>query len=149
MATTSDPADPMDVSTDIKSQHMLETTTWIMFIRRIMNHTYVHVNQFGNSAYLISTLLPEARLTVCEIARPDADLTEPTIAPAPFLPRYLARVLPFMHSSPTAPDDSSTTDASRPSVGVFPSDSPSEELYASKEEAEDAYDLAKDYQVSS
>ena len=62
-----------------------------MFIRRIMNHTYVHVNQFGNSAYLISTLLPEARLTGCEIVKPDADLTEPTIAPAPLLRRYLAR----------------------------------------------------------
>ena len=119
-----------------------------MFIRRIMNHTHIHVNQFGNSAYLISTLLPEARLTGCEIARPDADLTEPTIALAPLLRRYLARVRPPMRSSPTAPEDSSTTDASRPSVGVLSSDSPSEEFYASKEEAEDAYDLAKDYHTT-
>ena len=106
MATISDPADPMDVSTDIKSQHMrivdLEPLD-IMFIRRIMNHTYVHVNQFGNSAYLISTLLlPEARLTGCEIAKPDADLTEPT---ALFLRKFLARVRPPVHFSPTAPVD--------------------------------------------
>ena len=71
-----------------------------------------------------------------------------TIAPAPLLRRYLARVRPPMRSSPTAPDDSSTNDAYHPSVGVLSSDSPSEELYASKEEAEDAFDLAKDYHTT-
>lgn len=56
-------------------------------------------------------------------------------------------VRPSVLSSPTAPVDPPTTDASRAPIAVLSSDSFAEDFCASKEEAEDAYDLAKDSHV--
>lgn len=57
-----------------------------------MNHTYIYVNQFRNSAYNISLLLPEARLTKYDVAKCEVEMVEPTVTAAPSLCKFLARV---------------------------------------------------------
>ena len=167
-----DAADALKSSAETKSAHMrvvglkeLDTTgvDWIKFIRSIANHVNIYVTQFGNSAHYISLLLPEARLTKCDTSKYEADLSEPTITAAPQLRKFLDRVRPPT-SSPAATDSpvpagelSSPPPPSLLSADAPPTDIPSVLTAASSsptgyivnaDEAEDAFDLAKDYHTN-